>query len=140
MTASIRYLVVIILLHVAVVVVHSTVHVALGIIPGPLDTAYIVAVIVAGPLAALPFLRSKPLWGVGALAGLMIASFAYGLDNHFLSIGPDHVMIETGLPWTAVFVVSAALLGVLEIVGFALAIAILWRIVRTPSGQPGLQG
>jgi hypothetical protein len=140
MTTSIRYLAVIVLVHLAGVVVHSAAHIALGILPGPLDTAYIVAVIVAGPLAALPLLRSKPLWGVGALAGLMIASFAYGVDNHFLGNGPDRVTIATTLPWTTLFVVSAALIGVLEIIGFALAASILSRIVRTPSAPSGPQG
>ncbi len=128
-----RCLVLVVLAHFAVVVVHSASHFALGIVPGPLDSAYIVAVIVVGPLAALLLLRTNPTWSAAILAGLMIASFAYGIEHHFLAGGPDHVVIAPAQPWSAVFVGSAAVLGILEIAGFVLAIAVLWRVLRTPS-------
>lgn len=132
MAPLMRYLVLVVLVHFLVVVVHSASHFVLGIIPGPLDSAYIVAVIIVGPLAALLLLRTNPGWGAAILAGLMIASFAYGIDSHFLASGPDRVVIAPAQPWSAVIVGSAALLGVLEIAGFVLAIAILWRVLRTP--------
>ncbi len=123
-----------VLAHFAVVVVHSVAHVVLGIVPGGLDAAFIGLVIVAGPLLALLFLRANRIVAAALLAFLLGAAFIYGVVNHFVASGPDHVALVASEPWTAVFVITAALLGVLELAAMAIAVAVLRSSLRTPSG------
>ena len=123
-----------VLVHLGVVGVHSAAHVALGIVPGTVDSAFIVGVIVAGPLVAALVLRSRPTLGLALLGAFLLASFAYGIDNHFLTTGPDRLSVLMSEPWTGVFVVTAVALAALEIVGGLLALTVAALRIRIPSG------
>lgn len=126
--------------HLAAVLVHTVAHLALQILPGPADTVFIVVVIMVAPVASLPILRFNRPLASGLLAVVMAAAFAYGVQGHYLVSGPDNVTIIASDPWTLVFVVTGAVLGVLQVASVIVAAIVFSRSVRTPSGpgeQPG---
>lgn len=125
--------------HLAVVLVHTLGHLALQILPGPADTAFILAVIMIAPVTTLPILRfSRPL-ASGLLAVTMAAAFAYGVQGHFLAPGPDNVPLGPD-PWTLVFVATGVILGGFELAAVIVAAAVFRRAVRTPSESPAQSG
>ncbi len=128
-----RYLVGLVGLHVAVTVVHAAAHVALLVLPAGIDLVFIVAVILIGPVAAVGLLRFYRAPAAALVAAFLGASSAYGFYNHFLVSGPDHVSIVWSQPWTPVFVISGAALGVLEIAAAIVAVFVLRNVARTPS-------
>src|SRR5437016_12651517 len=79
--------------HLGMVLVHTIAHLALQILPAPPDTAFILAVILIGPVATLPILRFNPSLASALLTVVMAAAFAYGFPGHFLIAGPDQVAI-----------------------------------------------
>jgi hypothetical protein len=129
----------VIFVHLAVVLVHTVAHLELQIVPGPADLAFVLGVILIGPLASLPILRVNRPLASGLLAVLMAAAFAYGFQSHFLIAGPDNVSVVATNVWTLVFVVTAMGIGVLELVGIGVAAILFLRAVRNPSGHPGLR-
>jgi general stress protein CsbA len=99
--------------------------------------AFVLGVILIGPLASLPILRVNRPLASGLLAVLMAAAFAYGFQSHFLIAGPDNVSVVATNVWTLVFVVTAMGIGVLELVGIGVAAILFVRAVRNPSGHLG---
>jgi hypothetical protein len=132
-----RMLAILVVMNFVIVVIHSAAHFALGIVPGFADSAFIIAVIVVGPLIPLRFLPSGSRSSVVALAALLLASFVYGVSNHFILAGADHIAIDPSSPWTLVFVATAILLAALEPAGAAIAVVVAWRAFRTPSAPSG---
>ncbi len=129
-----RVLVGLVALNLAVTIVHAAAHAELQILPAGVDLAFIVAVIVVGPVGAVGLLRFHRAFGAVLAAVFMGASFAYGVYNHFLVAGPDHVSIVSSEPWTTVFVISGVALGVLEIVTGVVGVFVFRSLARTPSG------
>jgi hypothetical protein len=127
----------VIFVHLAVVLVHTVAHLELQIVPGPVDLAFVLVVLLIGPLASLPILRFNRPLASGLLAVLMAAAFAYGLQSHFLIAGPDNVSVVGTNAWTFVFVVTAIGIGFLELVGVGVAAILFLRAVRNPSGHLG---
>jgi hypothetical protein len=127
----------VIFVHLAVVLVHTVAHLELQIVPGAADLAFVLVVILIGPLASLPILRFNRPLASGLLAVLMAAAFVYGLQSHFLIAGPDNVSVVATNAWTLVFVVTAIGIGFLELVAVALAAILFLRAVRNPSGHLG---
>jgi len=113
--------------------VHSTAHFGLQILPAGLDLVFILGVILIGPIVALVLLRFNPPLAAALLAVLMGASFVYGLVSHFLVPGPDNVTLIGSQTWTALFVATAFLLGVLELGVLLVAVIAFWAAARTPS-------
>ena len=132
-----QYLIGIVVTHFAVVLVHSVGHLYLGIVPALPDAAFILVVIVGGPLVALLILRANRPFASGLLGVLMGAASAYGFDIHFLAAGPDHVLLVAPDPQTALFVVSAAVIGVLEVAALLLAALAFAAAARSPSALAG---
>ena len=127
----------VIFVHLAVVLVHTVAHLELQIVPGPVDLAFVLVVILIGPLASLPILRFNRPLASGLLAVLMAAAFAYGLQSHFLIAGPDNVSVVATNAWTLVFVMTAIGIGFLELVAVGVAASLFLRAVRNPSGHLG---
>ncbi len=128
-----RYLIGLVLAHFIVTLVHATAHFALQILPAGLDLAFILGVILIGPIAALVILRFNPPLAAGLVAVLMGASFVYGIVSHFLVPGPDNVALIGSQGWTVLFVATAFLLGVLELGSLMVAVIAFWVAARTPS-------
>jgi hypothetical protein len=120
--------------HLALVLVHTVAHLELQIVPGVPDLAFVLAVILVGPVASLPILRFNRPLASGLLAVFMAAAFAYGFQSHFLIAGPDNVSVVAANVWTLVFVATAIGLGVLELIGVGVAAILFSRAVRSPSG------
>ncbi len=127
----------VIFVHLAVVLVHTVAHLELQIVPGPVDLAFVLVVILIGPLASLPILLFNRPLASGLLAVLMAAAFAYGLQSHFLIAGPDNVSVVATNGWTFVFVVTAIGIGFLELVAVGVAAILFLHAVRNPSGHLG---
>lgn len=132
-----RYLIAAVLVHLVVVLVHTVAHLVLQILPQPPDAAFILFVILIGPVAGLPILRFNRTLAGGLVAVLMASAFAYGFQSHFLAEGPDHVALVAGNPWTDVFAVTAAIIGALEILTAILGVAVMLSRPRRPSGSAG---
>src|SRR3981189_3214434 len=113
--------------HQAVVLVHTVAHLELQIVPGLLDLAFVLGVILIGPLASLPILRFNRPLASGLLAVLMAAAFAYGFQSHFLIVGPDNVAVVANNAWTLVFVSTAIGIGCVELVGVGVAAILFLR-------------
>jgi hypothetical protein len=125
-----RYLIAAVLAHLVVVLIHTVSHLVLQILPQPPDAAFILFVILIGPVAALPILRFNRTLAGALLAVLMASAFVYGFQSHFLAEGPDHVALVAGNPWTDVFAVTAAILGALELLTALLGIAVVFQVPR----------
>ena len=128
--------------HFAITLVHAGSHFALHILPTGLDLVFILSVITIGPIVGLLVLRfnrilAAALLAAALLAVLLAASFVYGFYSHFLSPGPDKVTLVISESWTIVFVVTAAMIGALEIAGVVVAAAVFWADARTPSEPAG---
>jgi len=130
------YFIAVVFAHLGVVLVHTIAHLWLQILPAPPDTAFILAVILIGPVATLPILRFNRTLAAALLAVVMAAAFVYGFQSHFLIAGPDQVAIVSSDPWTLVFVATAVGIGVLELASLAVAVALFGRSIRNPWEYP----
>jgi hypothetical protein len=119
----------------AVVLVHLVISVAHGrahdgaAVPLPLaGTLFVYIVILAGPLIGLAMWRWRPAAGGWIVAASMIGALVFGLVNHFILDGQDHVA-HVAPEWRMLFGVTAALLVVSEALGAGIA---LWSTTRAP--------
>lgn len=136
LNARLTWTLLIALAHTAVTLVHAAVHALLDVIPGLVDGAFIVAVIILGPpVGAVLTWRSHPAgpwWFVGACG----AAFGYGFASHFVLPGPDNVASAGLGGWGGLFFGTSAVLGILEVAGLLVGFRLLAPRPRTPSGSP----
>jgi hypothetical protein len=112
--------------HAVVTLVHGAAHAALGVSLSAAANAFVVLVIVLGPLAGLALLLAGRESAGAAVLGLTMAgALAFGAWNHFVAAGPDHVAHLAPGPWRSIFQVSAALLAAIEAGGVALGLGLL---------------
>jgi hypothetical protein len=69
-------LVIVVLLHVAVTVVHGSAHTSAGVNLGPVGLAFVLAVIVIGPLAGLAWMRTNLRSGARLIALAMMGRWS----------------------------------------------------------------
>ena len=119
----------IVLLHLAISIVHGQAH-AGAAIPLPLaSTLFVYIVILAGPLAGLAVARWRPAAGAWIVAASFAGSLVFGLINHFVVAGPDHVD-HVAAEWRALFRTTALLLVASEAAGIAVGIRSALRTRR----------
>jgi hypothetical protein len=112
--------------HAVVTLVHGAAHAALGVTLSAAANAFVVLVIVLGPLAGLGLLLAGRKSAGGVVLGLSMAgALVFGAWNHFVAAGPDHVAHLAAGPWRSTFQVTAALLAAIEAGGVALALGLL---------------
>jgi hypothetical protein len=115
------FLTTIVLLHLAISIVHGQAH-AGAAIPLPLaSTLFVYIVILAGPLAGLALTRWRPVAGAWVVAASFGGALVFGLINHFVIAGPDHVD-HVAAAWRGLFRATALLLVASEAIGVAVAI------------------
>jgi hypothetical protein len=102
--------------HLAVSLVHGAAHAGAGVPLTPAGARFVLIVIEIGPLAGLAWARIRPREGGAIVAATMTGALVFGLANHFLIAGADHVSHIAG-PWRALFGSTAALLFVTEAAG-----------------------
>ena len=110
-----------VLIHLATSIAHGSAHTGAQV-PLPLAGAlFVYIVILAGPIAGLAVWRWRPRAGALIVAACMGGALVFGLVNHFILDGQDHVAHVTA-EWRTLFGVTAALLSVSEAAGVAVGI------------------
>lgn len=78
-------------LHLLVSLVHGSAHGTAGVgLNGP-SMAFVLIVIIAGPLVGLAWMWKNAVAGARIIGVTMAASLLFGLVNHFIIAGPDRV-------------------------------------------------
>jgi hypothetical protein len=111
----------VVLLHLAISIVHGQAH-AGAAIPLPIaSTLFVYIVILAGPLAGLALTRWRPAAGAWIVAASFGGALVFGLVNHFIIAGPDHVD-HVAASWRPLFRATALLLVASEAAGVVVGI------------------
>lgn len=120
----------IVLVHLVLSFVHGAAHAGAQVALGPAGAVFVYVVIVAGPLVGLAIASRRPQIGGAIVAAAMAASLVFGLINHFIIEGTDHVS-HVAAPWQTLFASTAALLVVVEAAGAAIGVRSAIRARRT---------
>ncbi len=130
MNREINYGTVIVLAHLLVNIIHGVAHRELHIQLGPAAMLFVIGVIVLCPLLAMVLLwTSQKRLGLILLVLSMAGSFLFGLYNHFVAIGPDHVGKQASGPWGTTFALTAYLLLLTEAIGSYIGLHFLhWKL------------
>jgi len=91
---------------------------------------FVFIVILAGPVAGLAWTWVSDRAGSWVVAVAMAASFVFGVVNHFLIAGPDHVA-HVAERSRALFATTAVLVAITEVLGCVLAVRVARRKVAS---------
>jgi hypothetical protein len=128
-----KYAAVLVLAHLLVNIVHGAAHRELHVTLPPAGMLFVMIVILLCPLLALVLLWTpQNRLGLLLLTVSMAASSVFGLYNHFLVRGPDHVSAQTSDAWGTAFVLTAYLLFLTEALGTFLGLYFLRRKASSP--------
>jgi hypothetical protein len=122
----------VVLVHLAISVVHGRAHSGAQVPLSPAGTLFVFIVVLAGPLLGLAVWPWKPIAGEWIVAASLGGSLVFGLINHFIIAGPDHVS-HVAAEWRTLFGVTAALLLVTESAGTAIGAWCATRRLRRAS-------
>ncbi len=123
-----KYLGVLVVAHLLINITHGAAHQELHVTLPPAGMLFVIVVILLCPLLALALLwTSQKSLGLLLLTVSMAASSVFGLYNHFLVRGSDHVSAQLPGPAGTVFVVTAYLLFLTEALGASLGLYFLAR-------------
>ena len=122
----------IVLIHLAISVLHGRAHSGAQVPLSPAATLFVYVIILAGPLVGLAISRWRPTAGGWTVAASLAGALVFGLINHFLVAGPDHVD-HVAAPWRPLFGATAALLLASEAAGTAIGVWFAVRPVRRTS-------
>jgi len=112
--------------HAGIVIVHGAAHASLHVALSTWASVFVAVVIGIAPILALVLLKhGSRLKGAGILAMTMAASFLFGIWNHFVVHGGDHVCHIPVGNWRLPFQVTAGLLAATEGLGLILALQLL---------------
>ena len=109
-----------VVLHLVISIAHGTAHDGAHVPMSLAAKAFVVLVVVGAPLVGLALLWWKPQAGSWVIASAMAGSFAFGVVNHFVFTGPDHVA-RVAADWRPLFASTALLLALTEAMAAALA-------------------
>jgi hypothetical protein len=119
-----------VLVHLVVSMIHGTAHTGANVPLSPAANLFVIVVILAGPLIGLALSWWAKQYGSVVVALTMAAALVFGVVNHFVIDGPDHVR-HIATEWSGVFATTAALLAITEL----LALGIALSLVRDRSGH-----
>jgi len=119
----------IVVVHLALSFVHGAAHAGANVALGPLGNLFVYIVILAGPIVGLLVAVWKPHLGAWIVALAMGGSLVFGVVNHFIIQGTDHVS-HVAAAWRTQFGVTAALLAVVEAAGAAISLREAIRVRR----------
>ena len=117
-------------LHLIVSVIHGTAHSGARVFLPLAGNLFVYIVILAGPLAGLALSVWRPQAGAALVALTMAGSFAFGVINHFIIPGSDHVA-HVAREWRSLFATTAVLLAIIEAAGTAVG----FRLARRRTGR-----
>jgi hypothetical protein len=122
----------IVLAHLLIAIVHGMAHADLQIGLSTTQKLFVFLVINVCPLIAMTLLWTKrQRAGLALLSISMFASLLFGVWNHFVVGGPDHVVEVAEGAMGHVFQITAVLLAVIEAAGAWLGFVWLRRSART---------
>jgi hypothetical protein len=99
--------------HLVVAVVHGVAHSGAHVPLTPAALAFVILVIQLGPVVGLVLTRIQPRGGAAVVAASMAGALLFGVINHFVLPGSDHVsQVDAG--WRVLFGSTAALLALIE--------------------------
>jgi hypothetical protein len=119
------WLAIIVLAHFVISLVHGTAHAKAQVPLSPAANIFVFAVIVAGPLIGLILTWPTPKVGKWLIALTLAGALIFGVVNHFVLSGPDHVT-HVDPQWRALFTTTAVLLVISEMLGSGLAVCSMW--------------
>jgi hypothetical protein len=99
--------------------VHGSAHGTAGVGLNAPSMAFVLIVIIAGPLVGLAWMWKNPVRGARIIGVTMAASLLFGLINHFIIAGPDRVDHVVAHART-MFELTALLLVLTEVAGAVL--------------------
>ena len=111
----------VVLVHLVINIAHGRAHAGARVPLPPAAALFVYIVILAGPLLALVLSRWRPRAGGWLAAACMTGALVFGLVNHFIIDGLDHVA-HVVPEWRSLFAVTAALLVITEAAGVAIGI------------------
>jgi hypothetical protein len=111
----------VVLVHLSINMVHGRAHAGAQVPLSPAAALFVYIVILAGPLVGLGVWRWRPRLGGWTVAACMSAALLFGLINHFIIDGSDHVA-RVAAEWRSLFSVTAGLLVACEALGAAIGI------------------
>jgi hypothetical protein len=118
MNRAAGYATAIVLAHLIVNIVHGLAHRNLGVGLAPMDSIFVVVVILILPLIAMGLTwTAKKRLGFILLLLSMFGALVFGLYHHFLATSPDHVHAQPASPWGTAFVLTAYGLLITEALG-----------------------
>jgi hypothetical protein len=115
-----------VVVHLAISIVHGAAHSNARVPLSPASNLFVLVVILAGPLVGLALSWRSPAIGAWIVASTMAAALVFGVLNHFVFDGPDHVA-HVDPQWRTLFAATALLLALTEGLGSGLAITLLRR-------------
>lgn len=132
MNRSAKYATAIVVAHLLVNIVHGLAHRELGVGLAPLDSIFVIVVVLIFPLiaAGLLWTAAKRL-GLILLSLSLFGSLLFGLYHHLLVVSPDHVRSQPASAWGTTFVVTAYLLLITEAIGTYVGVHFLWIAKET---------
>lgn len=111
----------VVLTHLGVSVAHGRAHTGAHVPLSLVSALFVYIVILAAPLLGLGMWRWRPRLGGWVVALSMGGALIFGLINHFIVDGSDHVA-HVAAAWRQLFGVTAALLVLCEVAGTAIGI------------------
>jgi len=117
-----------VLVHLLVSMIHGAAHTGASVPMSQAANLFVFVVILAGPLIGLGLSFRTKLYGGVVVALTMGAALVFGVVNHFLIDSPDHIS-HIAAAWRSLFVTTAVLLTITELLGVAIAL----RLVRQPT-------
>jgi hypothetical protein len=122
----------VVLVHLIISLVHGRAHAGAQVFLPLAGALFVYIVILAGPLIGLAVSRWRPRPGAWIVAVSFSGALVFGLVNHFIIAGPDHVA-HVAPEWRTMFGATAALLAASEAVGAAIGV---WYALRRINGTP----
>lgn len=113
-----------VLVHLLVSMIHGAAHAGASVPLSPGANLFVIFVILAGPLIGLALSWWAEQYGSMVVALTMAASLVFGVVNHFFIDSPDHIS-HIATPWSRLFVTTAVLLTITELLGLGIALSLV---------------
>ena len=127
MNRSANYVTAIVVVHLLANIVHGLAHHELRVGLAPLDSIFVIVVVLIFPLIAMGLLwTAEKRLGLILLSLSMFGSLLFGLYHHFLTVSSDHVHSQPPSAWGMTFVLTAYLLLITEAIGTYVGVHFLW--------------
>lgn len=128
-----RYVTLFIIIHTLVNGLHGLAHVQVPVALSLVQSLFVGVVVFLIPLVAAILLGTQ-FYRLGSwlLLGSIVASFFFGLYNHFIVISPDHVSQVASEGWGLFFQVTATAILIIDGLGCCIS---LWALRSVPQSE-----